>query len=193
MRLPALRTVLRLTLPLVAATVLQTLVNVVDVFMAGRLGPLEVAAVGMAGSVRLLILVVVMAMTGGAMSLAAQAKGARNPQALEDVTRQTMLLALGLALFLSLVGVWLARPMMLFLNGGGPAEVVEAGSAYLVILFAGTELLVMHLALTSSIQGTGDTVTPLWVPGAALGTLLARLIGLRMVRTIIGRDANVIR
>src|SRR3972149_6701070 len=50
---PTLRIVLRLALPVVAANLLQTLVNVVDVFMAGRPGPLEVAAGGLADSVRL--------------------------------------------------------------------------------------------------------------------------------------------
>ena len=38
---PTLRAVVRLALPVVVATLLQTLVNVVDVFMAGRLGPLR--------------------------------------------------------------------------------------------------------------------------------------------------------
>jgi len=216
---PNLRTVWRLALPVVLANVLQTLVNVVDVFMAGRLGPLAVASVGLAGSIRLLILVVVMAVTAGAMSLAAQAKGARDPLALQDVTRQTVILSLALSLLLSVLGVWLARPMMAFLNGGGPSEVVDAGSAYLMILFAGTMLMVLHIALTSLMQGAGDTVTPLWiagvtnianilfnwlfmfgpgpfpalgVPGAALGTLTARLIGLAMVVLFIARGSNVI-
>jgi putative MATE family efflux protein len=217
---PTLKLVMALALPVVAANVLQTLVNVVDVFMAGRLGPLAVAAVGLAGSIRMLILVVVMAVTAGAMALAAQTKGARDPLALQDVTRQTVILSLTLSLFLSLVGTLLARPMMTFLNGGGPAEVVAAGSAYLIILFAGTTLMVLQIALTSLMQGAGDTVTPLWiagvtnlanilfnwvfmfgpgpfpalgVPGAALGTLAARLIGLGMVLLFISRGANVIR
>jgi Na+-driven multidrug efflux pump len=78
--------------------------------MAGRLGPLAVASVGMANTVRLLILVVVMAVTAGAMALAAQAKGARDPEALQDVTRQTLLLSLLLSLGLTAVGVpWRIR------------------------------------------------------------------------------------
>jgi len=215
----SLRTVMALALPVVAANVLQTLVNVVDVFMAGRLGPLAVAAVGLAGSIRMLIIVVVMAVTAGAMALAAQAKGARDPVALQDVTRQTLMLSLSMGLLLSLVGVLVSRPMMTFLNGGGPTEVVEAGSAYLIILFAGTVLMVVHVALTSLMQGAGDTVSPLWVagvtnlanilfnwlfmfgpgpfpalgvPGAALGTVAARVIGLGLVLLFIFRGRNVI-
>ena len=217
---PTLRAVVRLALPVVLANLLQTMVNVVDVFMAGRLGPLAVAAVGMAGSIRLLILVVVMAVTAGAMSLAAQAKGSRDEDTLMDVTRQTLLLSLALALAVTAVGLLVARPLMTFLNGGGPAEVVDAGSAYLAILFLGTVLLVTQFALNGLMQGAGDTVTPLWlggvtnaanvlfnylfmfgpgpfpalgVPGAAVGTVLARALGVAMALAVIAWSDNVIR
>jgi len=217
---PTLRAVVRLALPVVLANLLQTLVNVVDVFMAGRLGPLAVAAVGMAGSIRLLILVVVMAVTTGAMSLAAQAKGGRDEDTLMDVTRQTLLLTLALAPAVTAVGLLVARPLMTFLNGGGPTEVADAGSAYLAILFLGTVLLVTQFALNGLMQGAGDTVTPLWlggitnaanvlfnylfmfgpglfpaygVPGAALGTVLARALGVAMALAVIAWSGNVIR
>ncbi len=217
---PTLRAVVRLALPVVAANLLQTLVNVVDVFMAGRLGPLEVAAVGLANSVRLLILVVTMAVTAGAMALAAQARGARDDEALEDVTRQTVLLSIVLALGLTAVGLLVSRPLLVFLNGGGDPLVVDAGSGYLTILFLGTVLLVGQLALTSLMQGAGDTVTPLalavatnlanvlfnWlfmfgpgpfpalgVPGAAVGTVAARGLGLVLIFLVIVGGRNVIR
>jgi putative MATE family efflux protein len=217
---PTLRAMARLALPVVVANLLQTLVNVVDVFMAGRLGPLAVASVGMANSVRLLILVAIMAVTAGAMALAAQARGARDPEALEDVTRQTLLLSIVLSLGLTALGVPLARPLMAFLNGGGPVEVVDAGSAYLAILFLGTLLVVAQVALTSLMQGAGDTLTPLWlaavtnaanvlfnwlfmfgpgpfpalgVPGAAVGTLLARAVGLGVGLAVVLAGGNVVR
>jgi putative MATE family efflux protein len=217
---PTLRAVMRLALPVVAANLLQTMVNVVDVFMAGRLGPLEVAAVGLANSVRLLILVVTMAVTAGAMALAAQARGGRDDEALEAVTRQTVLLSILLAAGLTVVGLLVSRPLLGFLNGGGDPFVVDAGSGYLSILFMGTVLLVGQLALTSLMQGAGDTVTPLvlavvtnvanvlfnwWfmfgpgpfpalgVPGAALGTVAARGLGLVLIAAVILGGRNVIR
>lgn len=217
---PTVRAVVRLALPVVVANLLQTLVNVVDVFMAGRLGPLEVAAVGLANSVRLLILVVTMAVTAGAMALAAQARGGRDEEGLAEVTRQTLILSVLLALGLTAVGLLVSRPLLTFLNGGGDALVVDAGSRYLEILFLGTVLVVGQLALTSLMQGAGDTVTPLalavvtnianvvfnWlfmfgpgpfpalgVPGAAVGTLAARGLGLVLLVGVILAGRNVIR
>jgi putative MATE family efflux protein len=216
---PTLRRVVVLALPVVFANLLQTMVNIVDVFMAGRLGPLAVAAVGMSNSVRLLILVAVMAVTSGAMALAAQARGARNPEALQDVTRQTLLIGLVLTALITVVGVVIAEPALVFLNADGPSSVVEAGSQYLVILFLGTVFLVAQLTLGSLMQGAGDTVTPLWlagvtnvlnvlgnwlfmfgpgpfpalgVPGAAVGTVLSRALGLALTLWVILAGRNVI-
>lgn len=36
-----------MSVPIIFTNLLQTLVNVADVFLVGRLGPIEVAAVGM--------------------------------------------------------------------------------------------------------------------------------------------------
>ena len=202
-------TVWRLSLPVIGANLLTTLVNVVDVFFAGRLGPTEVAAVGLATSVRLLILVVVMAVSAGAMSLAAQARGSRDPDLLQVIARQTLLIAVVLGLGLSLAGVVLSGPIIGFLDASGDARAAAIAVPYLVILFSGTVFTAVQIAGASLMQGAGDTVRPLalsalatasnvlftWllvfgigpfpemgVPGAAVGTVAAR--ALTMVATL---------
>ena len=92
--LPIFSQVWRLALPVIFTFLLQNLVQVVDIFMAGRLGPIEVAAVGMSNTVRLLVFLGILAVTSGAMSLAAQAKGARDSKQLSFVTRQALSLTL---------------------------------------------------------------------------------------------------
>ena len=52
-----LRQVWRLALPVIFTNLLMASVNIADVFMVGRLGPIEIAAVGIANTVRLLVLV----------------------------------------------------------------------------------------------------------------------------------------
>ena len=49
--------VLRLALPVILANMLQSLVNIADVFLAGRLDPVAIAAVGMSSSIRMLVMV----------------------------------------------------------------------------------------------------------------------------------------
>jgi len=202
--LPIYRKVWKLSLPVILTNLLMTLVKFVDVFMVGRIGPVEIAAVGMANTIRLLVMVITFSVVAGSMALAAQAKGARDPERLSLVTRQSLVLMVFVAAVLSFVGWFSAAPLMSFLNSGGNPLAVELGTDYLQILFLGTIFLVANFMVSSLMQGAGDTVTPLYlsgtvnllnivfniififgafglpafgVQGAAMGTLLARFIG----------------
>lgn len=164
--LPTYREVWRLAFPVILTNLLMTLVNVVDVFMVGRLGPVEIAAVGMANTVRMLVMVGILSVTAGAMALAAQAKGARDPARLSFVTRQTLSLTVLLALVLSVIGYFASEPLLTFLNSDGNPEAVTLGTNYLELLFIGTVFLVGNFAVSSLMQGAGDTVTPLFLSGS---------------------------
>lgn len=217
---PVLRQVWVLALPVILANLLQSLVNVVDVFMAGRLGPVEIAAVGMGNAVRMLVLVMILSVTAGSQALAAQARGAGDPERLSTVTRQTLSLALLLSSLLGLVGIFAAEPVLAFLNSDGDPRAVELGADYLAILFAGTLFLTGNFAINSLMQGAGDTVTPLYlsagvnvlnvvfnfllifgpgplpalgVPGAALGTVLSRAAGVAAGLLLLYSGRNVVR
>lgn len=167
--LPVLGEVWRLALPVIASNLLVSLVNVVDVFMAGRLGPLALAAVGLANGVRVLVLVGVMSVTFGATTLAAQAFGAKDEALLSRVTRQSLSLVVLLSLLLGGVGWLVTEPLLHALSGGEAvdAQVAEMAAGYLRLLFAGTVLLGLNLTINSLLQGVGDTLTPLYITAAA--------------------------
>ena len=80
--------VIRLALPVILTNMLQSLVNVVDVFMVGRLGPISIAAIGMSTVIRMLVLVLVLTVATGSMSLISQAKG-KSSDSLPDFTGAT--------------------------------------------------------------------------------------------------------
>jgi putative MATE family efflux protein len=218
--LPIYRVVWKLSLPVILTNLLATLVNIVDVFMVGRLGPLEIAAVGMGNTIQMLILVITFSVTAGSMTLAAQAKGARDPQKLSEVTRQSLSLMLFLSFVLTVFGLLISEPLLRYLNSDGDPAAVTMGLGYLNIIFWGTLFLVGNLTISSLMQGAGDTVTPLYlgvamnllniffnylfifgpgpfpalgVPGAALGTVLARLLGLVGGIIIFYSGKNVIK
>lgn len=217
---PLVRKVWFLAVPVMLTYFMQSLVNVVDVFMAGRLGPIEVAAVGMSTTVRMLVLIFILSVKAGSMALAAQAKGARDPERLSFVARQTFSLVVIISLILSVIGWFISEPIMMFLNSGGEAEATRLGTEYLQLLFLGTVFLAGNFAVSSLMQGAGDTVTPLYltgginllnilfnylfmfgpgpfpamgVVGAAVGILLARSIGMVIGLYIIYRGNNVVK
>src|SRR5690606_35725915 len=117
--------VIRLALPVIATNLLQSLVDVIDVFMVGRLGPIAIAAVGMSSAIRMLMLVMLLSVAAGAMSLIAQAKGARDPQQMSTVTRQAITSGLLMSLALAVVGFTLARPLLTLVNSGGDPRAVD--------------------------------------------------------------------
>lgn len=215
-----IRQVVLLALPVILTNLLQSLVDLVDVFMVGRLGPIAIAAVGMSGAIRMLVLVMFISVSAGAMSLIAQARGARDPQRMSDVTRQAISSGLLLSLVLAVAGYVLAPPLLTLVNSGGEPEAVHLGTQYLRIIFLGTPFLVLNLVFNRLMQGAGDTVTPLYltgglnflniifnyilmfgvgpvpafgIAGAAMGTVLARMIGVVIVFVILYSGRNVIR
>lgn len=218
--MPLLRQVWALSLPVIFTNLLQTLVSVVDTFMVGRLGPIQIAAAGMSNAIRLLVLVLVLSVAAGAMSLVAQARGARDLERMSFVTRQSITSGIIISIFMGAAGIALARPLLQMANSGGDPQAVELGTAYLQILFLGTPFLVLNIVFNRLMQGAGDTVTPLiltgtlnalniffnWVlmfgigpvpayglSGAALGTVIARGLGIGVAFWIIKSGRNVIK
>ncbi len=215
-----IQTVWKLALPVILTNLLQSLVNAIDVFMVGRLGPIAIAAVGMGSAIRMLVLVMLISVAAGAMSLIAQAKGARDPERMSFVTRQAISSGVLISLVLTVAGLLLARPLLAAVNSGGEPEAVELGVSYLRILFLGTPFLVLNIVFNRLMQGAGDTVTPLiltaflnvlnvglnyllmfgagpipalGVAGAALGTVIARALGVAIVFVIIYSGKNEVR
>jgi putative MATE family efflux protein len=203
-----LRDVWKLALPVILTNLLQSLVDTVDVFMVGRLGPIAIAAVGLSSAIRMLVLVMLLSVAAGAMTMIAQAKGARDPERMSFVTRQAISSGVLISLVLTVVGLLLSRPLLALVNSGGEPEAVELGVSYLQIIFLGTPFLVLNIVFNRLMQGAGDTVTPLiltgalnvmnvlfnyvfmfglgpipvmGVAGAALGTVIARAIGVAVV------------
>ena len=210
----------RLAWPVIATNLLQSILNVVDVLMVGRLGPISIAAIGMSNVIRFLVLVLVLTVSAGGMSLIAQARGARDPQQMSFVTRQSISSGLLLSLGLILAGQLLAKPLLLLANSNGDPQAVIAGTQFLRILFWGMPFLVLNIVFDRLMQGAGDTLTPLILSGglnlanigfnalfifgygpipalglngAAYGTLLARGLAAIIGFGLIYSGRNVVR
>ncbi|MGH2370940.1 MAG: MATE family efflux transporter, partial [Chloroflexota bacterium] len=80
------------------------------------------------------------------------------------VLKQSVLLAVGLGLFLAFAGIPGAKPLVAAL-GAEPA-VVEAGGGYLQVVFFSAAALTLSFVLGAALRGAGDSRTPML---AALG------------------------
>lgn len=199
--------IVQLALPTVSMNLLQHTVQIADTVMIARspAGAIGNAALGIALPLTYVVVTMILAVTSGAMSLVAQRVGAREPGQAAHVAKQSLTLAFGFGLILSVLG-WTAAPWGAGLvNAGGDPEATRLAGVYLQTLFAGGIPLFGTFAITSLLLGAGDGITPLkiyalmnalnialnalliyglgpfpelGVQGAALASVLARTVGL---------------
>ena len=189
--------------PLILTNLLHVTVGIVDYKMVGTLGVAPIAAVGMARQVMMLLMILMVAISGGSSILVARAYGAQDRQQVrETAARSIVFIVLGTVLLVTPVGLVFSRPILMLL--GGDAEVVRLGAAYLQILFAGSLVTTFNFAVTAILLGVGKTrvslvlligvnalnvvfnyalifgvgpVPAFGVAGAALGTVIAHGFG----------------
>lgn len=152
---PLYRTVLAIAAPAVVELVLTSATSLADTIMVGRLGAYAISAVGMTTQPRFIMLATFVALNVGTTALVARFKGQGNKKDAETVTAQSVLLALFIALFLTIPGVIFARPMVLFM-GAGP-DTVDAATSYFRILMLGFVPTVLPIAISALLRGVGDT------------------------------------
>ncbi len=199
---PLLRKVVLLSWPIVITHLLQSVVSIADIWMVGKLGAIELAAVGIARSITFILISVAFAVSMGVRILVAQYSGSGRMQSADRVVKQGIIAATVLSvLVVTPLGIAISAWLMRVL--GATPEALSHGVLYLQLLFAGVVFMVLSFVITGALQGVGDTITPLilllvtniiniavnyvcifgvgpvpalGVTGAAIGTLTARLL-----------------
>ena len=153
MRKDRLKTILALGLPMVGAMSSQTLFNLVDTAMVGRLGAEALAAVGIAGFASFMCAAGLMGMSAGVQAMAARRKGEGRDEETAVPLNGGLTLVLILALPLSGVPMALAPELLALLNDD-PA-VLAHGGPYLRARLAGVAAAGMNFAFRGYWNGVG--------------------------------------
>ncbi len=189
---------LKFSVPLLIGNLAQQMYNTVDAIVIGNSswGDQGLAAVGLAGPIVNLLLVLFMGISTGSSILSAQYFGAKD--------RPTLNRCIGAALFLIVVsGVlmtaagYFLSPLLIGLTTPPSPEVGEGATAYLQIFFIGILGSGMYNIISGILRGLGDSVYPLiflliacvlnifldlafvtsmGVAGVALATILAQAV-----------------
>jgi putative MATE family efflux protein len=152
---------LALALPVVASSLLERAVGIVDVFLVGGLGAAAIAAVGASQLLVLMVASLVAGLPAGTVVVVAQLWGAgRRPEAAAGARRVAgVALATGMAVGLA-GALWAADAVKLL---GASTEVVELAQPYLRIVFGAFPAVFLVTVFSGILQGTGDTRSPLVV------------------------------
>ncbi|MCP5152926.1 MAG: MATE family efflux transporter [Ectothiorhodospiraceae bacterium] len=123
-----LAALLRLGVPLAGANLAELGMVVTDMAIVGRLGPVELAAVGLGGGILVDVTGVLMGVVTVVGVLVAEAHGAGDRARVAAVTWQSVAIAVVLSAAPTLLGLHLAR---LLAHAGQSPEVLVAAEAYL--------------------------------------------------------------
>jgi putative MATE family efflux protein len=147
--------------PTIVAFGAQTLVRFVDFAMVGSLGPEALAGVGLGGQVYWLVQSVAMLVPTGLAAVLARAVGGGDSGRADAVLRQSLLLATGLAVLTTVVGLPFTD-LAIEIYGVDPG-VVALGSTYVWWLLWGTVPFALSFVFGAAVRAAGDSRTPLYV------------------------------
>lgn len=166
-----MRTSFALALPLVLGQVSSMAMNIVDTVLAGRHGPVTLAAVGVGSAVWSVVILVSIGVLMAVPPTVAQLNGAGRRAEIGPVFRQALWLALALGIGLFFVvraGAWALAPM------GITAEARPEAEAFLRAISWGAPGLALYFCLRNLSEGVAWTM-PTMVFGVSGLVLLAPL------------------
>ncbi len=142
-----------------------TLMRTVDIVVAGLFAPAYVTAIGLADLYGQIPLRLGLGLGAGAIALSSQDTGREAMVTRNRAITQAILLGVLIGLPLIVLGILFSEFFIGVL--GAERDVVRLGAAYLLFILVASPLRIVGLVGARSLQGTGDTVTPMVVNGGA--------------------------
>lgn len=165
------KSVLTLALPVTVSSLLQRTEGILAVFLVGGLGATSIAAVGLGQLLAFIATTLVSGLSVGANVLIAQLWGARRTRDVGEAATHLLGLSAVVSFILSGAGLLLNHPAMELL--GAEPIVVEKALPYSNLIFLVIPCTIFLQVLSSILQGTGDTKTPMY---ALIGVNLLYLL-----------------
>ncbi|MFC1497217.1 MATE family efflux transporter [Verrucomicrobiota bacterium] len=204
--------------PMLVGAVLQNVQSFIDLFWVGRLGTNAVAALGMSGTVLMMMFPIIMGMSAGTVAYVSRKVGEHDFAAASSAAGQSLVIALVLGITAGLTGAFFATPLLRLLDAS--PEVLSLGTAYLQISFLGSFTIFVLFIGNSILRAAGNSILPMYamacanilnvildpififgfkgipgmgVSGAALATVLSQAIAAIGVVILISRGSTHIK
>lgn len=149
------------TVPMLLGNIAQQLYNTVDSIVVGRyIGDNALAAVGSAGPVLNLLIVLFVGISVGAGIVVSQYFGAKQREDLSGVIGNCITLTAVASLIIMIMAPLISRPLLQLLHT--PDSIIDWCNSYLIILFLGAAGLGGFNILSGVLRGLGDSISALW-------------------------------
>lgn len=150
------REYIRIAVPSVCEMVLISLISMMDTVMVSSIGTDAVAAVGLVGQPRLIMLSLFFALNTGITAVIARRKGEGRQAEANATMRTAILMIIGLSAVLMAVLMPLGRALMLF-AGAEEGRTLETSTEYFTILGWALPFQALSMGLCAAQRGVGNT------------------------------------
>ncbi len=170
--------ILKLAWPAILEQIMIMMGGIVVTIFLGRYGTNELAAAGLVNMIMVVLQTAFAGLATGATVVIARMIGEGDRRGARDALFQSMILALGLSLVITLL-TWLSSDALLtfFFRDIGP-EVQDLAAIYIRYMLISLPFLTLDLTVTAAMRGAGDTFTPMAVTGtgSAINIILCALL-----------------
>lgn len=148
------------TIPMIIGNIAQQLYSTVDSIVVGRyVGDNALAAVGSAGPILNLLLVLFMGISVGASIMVSQYFGAKDKKSLSKAIGNCITLTGIASIIIMIVGTLTVRPLLELLKT--PSSIIDWCDSYLIIQVLGIAGVAYYNILCGVLRGLGDSVSAL--------------------------------
>ncbi len=196
----------RLAVPASIGTLFQTLYTIVDTFYAGKISPEALSALSKSFPIYFIIIATSIGVTVAGTSLIGSSIGEKNEKNVLSYFGNVIIYAIIISLVVSILGFSFGETIFQLMNSSN--SVTTLGLEYINIIFLGTVLFILVVALNSFLHAEGDTktyrnvlifsfflniilnpilifgflfITPLGITGIGIATLIAQFVSLLII------------
>ncbi len=196
----------KLAVPASVGTLFQTLYTIVDTFYAGKISPEALSALSKSFPIYFLIIATSIGVTVAGTSLIGSSIGEKNEKNVLSYFGNVIIYSIIISIVVSILGFAFGEKIFLLMNSS--REVTILGLEYINVIFLGTILFILVVALNSFLHAEGDTKTyrnvlifsfflniilnpififgflfipPLGITGIGIATLIAQFVSLLVI------------
>lgn len=159
-----------IALPIMAANLLQSLYNLADTYFLGSLGAEAVSAPSITNNISSFLIVFGMGFSLAGTTMIGQVYGRtkQRGEILDKLASQVFLINVSLSLVISIAGILITKPLCRLMSV--PEGITfDFTVTYMRLMFVGIPFMFIDQILRSTMQGMGDTVTPLLIQSITVG------------------------
>jgi len=169
---PILSTIFKLAWPILAAMLLEFTMSIANYFWVGYLGTPEQDSVTTSMVVTWTVFATIAVIIIGITALVSRAVGAKDLNQAAFVSKQGIMMAIGIGFSFAVIGFIVTPHIMTFMKAS--SRVAELGTSYLRIYFLGAGFYYLFDALGAIFRASGDTRSPMipYICAASLNIIL---------------------